>query len=67
MLITKKVIVKVIAYVCKHARVFQGFWETLGKRNKKREMLQQLCCLESWNYSRCQAPEAAAVECSLNF
>ena len=29
---------KVIAYVCKHTRVFQGFWETFGKRNKKREI-----------------------------
>ena len=27
--------VKITAYVCKHTRVFKGFWETLSKRNKK--------------------------------
>ena len=26
------------SYVCKHTRVFQGFWETLSKRNKKCEI-----------------------------
>ena len=29
---------KVIAYVCKHTRVFLGFWRTLSKRNIKREV-----------------------------
>ena len=29
---------KVIANVCKHTRVFLGFWEHLSKRNKKREI-----------------------------
>ena len=54
------------AYVCKHARVFQGFWKTLSKTNRQKRwnMLQQLCSLESWNYSVCKAPEAAAIECS---
>ena len=31
-------IVKITAYVCKHTRVFRGFWEKLSKRNKKCEI-----------------------------
>ena len=31
-------IVKIADYACKHTRVFQGFWETLSKRNKKCEI-----------------------------
>ena len=27
-------IVKITAYVCKHTRIFHGFWEILNKRNK---------------------------------
>ena len=30
------IIAEVIAYFCKHTRVFQGFWEILKKGNKKR-------------------------------
>ena len=38
---------KVIAYVSKHTRVFEGFWETLAKETKNVKIFEQLCPLES--------------------